>query len=341
MMMWRKGDRLPPLITTGPTTADPDDAGELGQDGTQILVGDERVFRDLTAGGRFALGYWLDARQCQGLVGRFWFAGQETTGFNANQDQIPVLARPFLDVSDGQVPAQNTLLIAFPTEPQPTEGAIHLRGKSDVYGADLSIRQFIHGGLGVTLDLIYGYQFMRLRESLSISSTTEETDGTAISVDDSFKTTSDFHGGQVGLATRYRERCWSFNAMLKFGFGSLRRTADRNGSTTTRSGSDTFTDPINGLLVRSTNAGKHTDNTFAWIPEFDASLGYQISRHFDATVGYHIIAMTDSLQVSGAIDPDLAVNFATPPLGQQRPTPALRYDTFYVQGIHFGLQCIY
>ena len=103
---------------------------------------------------------------------------------------------------------------------------------------------------------------------------------------------------------------------------------------------DTAFDP-SGLLVRSTNSGQHTDNTFGWVPELDASLGYQFTKHFDATFGYHIIAMQDALQVSGAIDPNLAVNLSEPPTGQQRPTSALRYDTFYVQGIHFGLQLVY
>ena len=38
MLMWRKGDRLPPLVTTGPAI-DSDTAGELGEPSTQILFG--------------------------------------------------------------------------------------------------------------------------------------------------------------------------------------------------------------------------------------------------------------------------------------------------------------
>lgn len=342
LLMWRKGDRLPPLVTTGPDT-DPDTAGELGQPGTVILAGDGRVLKDLTAGGRFTLGYWLDHRQCQGLAGRIWFAGKESTSFGANQDQIPVLARPFLNVSDNQAAAQNTLLVAFPIR---STGAISVRGSSEVFGADISVRQFMYGKFGGTIDLVYGYQYMRLKESLAISSTsTSLVDdvpplNSVISVNDQFDTSNDFHGGQLGIATRYRERCWSFNTLLKFGFGALRRTANRSGSTVTMVDGDTAFDP-NGLLVRSTNSGKHTDNTFGWVPELDATLGYQFSRHLDATFGYHIIAMTDALQASGAIDPNLAVNLSDPPTGQQRPTSALRYDTFYVQGIHFGLQLVF
>ena len=100
------------------------------------------------------------------------------------------------------------------------------------------------------------------------------------------------------------------------------------------------TDP-NGLLVRSTNSGSHSDNTFGWVPELDLTLGWQQFPSFDVTFGYHIIAMTDALHLSGAIDPDLASNTATDPVGAQRPTANFRHSTFYVQGIHFGLAYVY
>ena len=73
----------------------------------------------------------------------------------------------------------------------------------------------------------------------------------------------------------------------------------------------------------------------------DLTLGWQRYPCFDVTFGYHLIVMTDALQVSGAIDPDLAVNAATNPTGAQRPTPNFRYGTYYVQGMHFGLSYIY
>ena len=75
--------------------------------------------------------------------------------------------------------------------------------------------------------------------------------------------------------------------------------------------------------------------------ELDATIGWRWTRNLDLTIGYHAIVMTDALQVSGAIDRDLAVNAADNPTGQQRPNAVLRYDTYYIHGIHFGLQCVY
>ncbi len=339
MLMFRKGDRMPPLVTTGPDT-DPDTAGQIGETGTQVLAGGDSILKDMTAGGRITLGTWIDNSECRSLVLRGWFAGKESYGFNANQDQIPVIARPFFNVDEAP-PENDAFLIAFPGR---ATGSVSVCASSDVFGGDISVRQFWYGDFGGSVDIFYGYQYMRLNEDLHISSTSTSLDedfapvGSVISVADSFDTENEFHGGQLGLASRYRERCWTFNALAKVAFGSLRRRASLAGSTfTSNNGANAVTPE--GLLVRSTNSGTITDHTFGWVPELDLSLGWRKYPCFDVTVGYHIIAMTDALQVSGAIDPDLAVS--TDPIDPQSPTAALAYDTFYVQGIHFGLQYNY
>ena len=81
------------------------------------------------------------------------------------------------------------------------------------------------------------------------------------------------------------------------------------------------------------NAGTISDDTFGWVPELDLSIGWHKYPRFDVTFGYSIIAMTDALQLGGAIDPDLAVNLSDPPTGAQRPAALLRYRTYYAQGL--------
>lgn len=341
LLMFRKGDQLPPLVTTGPST-DADTAGELGQADTEVLVGGETVLKDMTAGGRLTLGTWLDDAECRSLVFRGWIAGEETFEFHSDQDENPVLARPFLDVS--AVPSeQNTNLVAFPDR---STGSIDISASSKVFGGDVSVRQFWYGRFGGTVDLLYGYQYMRLDEDLGITCLSTSLDdnfaplGSILSTSDSFEAENEFHGGQFGIASRYREGCWSFHSLAKVGFGSLRRSATLSGSTFTSVDGNNAVDP-NGLLVRETNAGTITNHTFGWVPELDLSLGWHRFPCYDVTFGYHIVAMTDALQTSDMIDPDLAVNLSDPLVGQQSPSASLRYETFYVQGIHFGLQYVY
>ena len=343
LLMFRRGDRLPALVTTGPD-GDVDTAGELNQIGTEILVGGgESIFDDVTAGARFQLGTWLDSQQARSLVLRGWFAGEETFGFSQDQESLPVIARPFLNVSDGQAAEQDTQVIAFPGQ---ASGQISISGDSNVYGGDLSIRQLLWGHSQFAVDVFYGYQFMRFDENLSINTNSVSLIddfaplGSVLSVSDSFDIENEFHGGQLGLSSFGRWGCWSFSSLAKVGFGSLRRSADLQGETITSNGGVTAVDP-NGLLVRSSNSGRSSDSTFGWVPELDFTLGWRRFPHFDVTIGYHVIALSDALQVSGAIDEDLASNLAVPQTGQIAPSADFRFDTFYIQGIHFGLSYVY
>ena len=182
------------------------------------------------------IGTWLDERECLSLVGRGWYGGRKTYHYDQNQDQTSILVRPFLNVSDDQTPAQDTQIIAFPNR---ATGTVHVEAMSEVFGADVSLRRFLYGDLGVTFDFLYGYQFMRVNENLGIASNSTSLNedfapiGSMLSVADTFSVSNEFHGGQVGLASNYRERCWSFNALAKVGFGSLRRQATRTGLTVT------------------------------------------------------------------------------------------------------------
>ena len=335
LLMFRSGDHLPALATDGPLDS-------TGTNNPTIFAGNETVFKDMTAGGRLTLGAWLDCYKDRHLVARGWFAGEQSYGFNGDQNTHPTLVRPFFNVTDGVTPADDILVVATPNE---ATGSLDIHGDSNVYGADISIRQLWYKQYGATVDLLYGYQYMGLDENLRISDrATSLTDvppiGSVRATTDLFDVENDFHGGQFGVASHYREGCWSFSSLAKIGFGSVRRRAILSGSTFNSIDGNNATDP-NGLLVRSTNAGTFNDNTFGWVPELDLTLGWQQYPCFDVTFGYHLVAMTDALQVSGAIDPTLSVNSSVPPIGAQRPTANFRHGTFTVQGIHFGLSYVY
>lgn len=329
MIMFRKGDRLPALVTTDTAP----DTGSL--DTGTVLAGDDSVLKDATAGGRLTLGLWLDNHQCRSLVFRGWVAGDENYSFSADQRNFDVLAIPFFNVATD---AEDSNVVVFPNAPADPAingrfGAVGVDAYSELHGGDISVRQFWRGGLGTTFDVLYGYQYMRLSEGLNISSSSTLTEGTDagnyISIRDSFEATNEFHGAQFGLAGRYREGCWSFNWLAKAAFGNVRRTADRQGSTTVGP-PDTPQD--GGLFVDpDTNEGTFTSDTFGWVPELDVNLGWHRFNHFDVTIGYHLMAMSDAIQVSGIFDRN--INDANNNL----PAPSMRDSTFYVQGIHFGL----
>ncbi|TWU23201.1 hypothetical protein Pla52o_27360 [Novipirellula galeiformis] len=341
LLMFRSGDFLPPLFTTGPASATK--PGSLANANTRVLAGGGQVLNELTAGGRITLGTWLDDCRSRSMVFRGWGAGDETYNFNADQLTTPIITRPFLNVTNDPA-AQDTQVVATPGVT--TSGFANVHATSELYGADFSIRQHAYSRFGGTVDLLYGYQYMHLSEGLTTSSTSTAAAGSPaplgsiISISDSFDAENNFHGGQIGIASRYREGCWSFNSLFKVAAGNLRRESRLAGQTEAQNGLVTDTRPT-GLLVRSTNAGTRTDDTFAWVPEIDLSLGWRYFPRFDVTVGYHIIAMTEAIQVSGLIDNQLASNLDDTPTGSMRPSAEMDDQTFYVHGIHFGLQYVY
>ena len=313
MLMFRSGDRLPVLATGA---------------GGAVLFGGDRYYDDMTAGGRFKIGTWLDRYHCNSLVFRGWGAGQDSFNFHVASTEAPggLITRPFLDLRTGS-PVPETLDIANPDAA--TTGNLRINGSSEVYGGDIAIHRQWLAGLGGVIEVLYGYQHMRMTEDLGINSVTHPG---PIVRREFFEADNEFHGGEFGFAARYREGCWSFDGMIKVAAGSVRRTATIQGSP-----SNPLNDP---LLVRVTNEGRFRNSTFGWVPELDATIGYRYTQNLDFTIGYHVIAMTDALQISGTLDPQLGVNVDFP-TGPARPAFNPTYDTFYVQSIHFGLQYVY
>ena len=336
LLLWRKGDFIPALVTTSPDGTLVDDAGELP--GATVLAGQRKLFDDLTAGGRFTLGTWIDDCHNRSIVGRLWSATEADYSFSAREsiNSGGILAIP---TTNGGV--ADAALIAFPDSDESSGrfGSVNVSAESNVAGGDLSVRQRWTGGLGTTFDVLYGYQYMRLDEELRLSSTSTLSQqqlpteiGDNLTTSDSFDTTNQFHGGQFGLAGRYREGCWSFDWLAKFGFGQLRRTAERRGSSVITTSTPPAATNDTGILVTDVNRGIFSDDTFGWIPELDVSVGWHKYPRFDVTFGYNLIAMTDAIRLSDAMDPDNDVD---------NPRVGLSDDTFYLQGLHFGIRHVY
>jgi len=336
LLLFRDGDLIPALVTTSPAGTAGAVAGRLPAATT--LAGGQNEFQDLTAGGRLTIGTWLDSHRNRSLVLRGWAATESDFSFS---DREGVNGNRILAVPTTVGGTSNASLVAFPNTAENFGrfGSVGLSGSSNVFGGDISVRQFWTGGLGTVYDVLYGYQFMRMQEDLHMQTSSTRTQdpfpdaiGTTLSTSDSFDARNEFHGGQFGLAGRYREGNWSFDWLGKVGFGQVSRRAERRGSSVI----STNTPPANidntGLLVTEDNRGVFSSSTFGWVPEFDVSIGWHKYPRFDVTFGYNIIAMTDAVRLSGMMDPVNTID---------APNAGLRYDTFVMQGIHFGIRHVY
>ncbi len=325
LLWYRRGQSYPVLAATARSGNTP---------GT-ILFGGERVGESDESGLRLTIGHWLDDARCRSLLVRLWAVDDEEVNFGVTGADGLTVVRPFLDVSTSPATAGEYVAVR-----PGTQDFLNIGFQSELSGGDASLRQLWGRGLGGRIDFLYGYQYLRLDENLTINSRTAGPANSTQWLTDEFDVENEFHGAQLGLAIHYDERCWSFDALAKLGFGSMQRRGNLTGTTITRVGADEDIEN-QGLLVRATNDGATGDGTFAVAPEVAVGLGWQLNRHVNVTFGYSFLMVTDALQTWRTIDDDLAVNLDDPPVDPARPSRTFSYNDYWVQGMQFGLNYNY
>ena len=212
------------------------------------------------------------------------------------------------------------------------------------------------------LDLIGGFRFLELRESLNVSenllvnSTGTAVPGTTATIDDGFGTLNRFYGGQVGLRDEWHWGRWQLDVTGKIALGVNHETVDISGVTAgtapvlntagTPTSATTFSAP-GGLLAQSTNLGHHSNNAFAAVPELGLNFGYQINDHWRAFVGYNVLYASHverpSDQINTAVNPSLipVVGGSTTPSGPAQPSLTGAHSDWWAQGANVGVEFRY
>lgn len=341
LLWWMKGDQLPPLVTTSTT---PEAAGIPGTPGTAVLFGGAPNNDGARYGFRAGVGLWLDDCHRWGVEAAFFVLNQANDGFLADGRGGAILARPFFDVDNLQPDA---LLVSLPGV---LAGAVAMSSSSEFYGADLNLRRQLScrgdACCGHRIDLIAGFRYLQLEETLGISTNIETLDpnlnvpvGTRFILDDAFRTQNEFLGGQIGAAAEWWRDRWFINVRGLIGLGVNRQEVEIAGSTAilipglpadVRSG---------GLLAQPTNIGTFSRSEFAIVPEIGLTVGCQLTENLRVFAGYNLIWWTNVVRPGDVID--LGVNptqIAGGLVGDARPAFTWRTSDLWIQGINFGVQ---
>jgi hypothetical protein len=328
LLWWTKSAGIPPLLTTSPDNTPQAQAGVLGQPGTVVLVGDQELNGDFRAGGRIAVGTWLDACDNVGLEFVYLGLGQSTQRFDRSSTGSPILARPFFDVDRG---VENSRLLAYPNVVQ---GDFSCSATNSFQAAEALLRWAIVRCPGYRIELLGGYRFQRLTDALDIAdSSNTAAPGATIQVFDQFHTRNDFHGGELGIAGAWHRCRWSLEGTAKLALGNTHSQIDIDGSTTTAAG--TF---AGGMLALPSNMGRYGADQFSVVPEIGATLGYDLTCRLRMTAGYTFIYWNHVSRPGDQIDPNLSPS-QFPPTTQTATRPAFERRTtdFWAQGINLGL----
>ena len=349
------GIDVPPLVTTStdPTVAQAQ-AGVLGQPSTQVLFGGDDLVDDSFDGGRLRVGLWLDSCHRFGVSGEYFRVGTETDSFSATSGGVPILARPFTNLNTGGI--QDSQLVAFPGVISGTVGvtassrltgaAFHLRGlRSCDSGCGGGWLCGCQGRFCSRTELMVGYRHLDLRENVTITEnlvTTTAPVGGRFDIIDDFRTRNQFNGLDLGWYHRRTRNHWIFDGTLRLAVGNNHQTARIAGSTSTFDPTATPTDATfaGGLLAQPSNIGEFSQDEFAVVPEIELRVGYQLTDHLRATVGYNFIYWSNVIRPGGVIDPIVNTDQLPPAITPSAagPFPAFAFDTtdYWVQGISVG-----
>lgn len=355
---WMKGDSLPALVSSSPGNTPLDQAGILGLPTTTVLFGNEKVNDSLRWGGRVQGGVWLDDFQTFAVEGHYYGFPTVTTSFSATSvfsdgtTDDPILARPYFATAPG-TNVQSAVLIAAPGFVIPpfvinADGTINVEEKSSFQSAGLGGRfgMFSYSN-PLRAFLLGGYRFIDLNESLTIVSSSSATltplpfpipdDGT-IEIVDQFTTRNIFNGGEIGLAGEYVRSRWSFAVVKRLALGSMNQQVSIKGRTSALY-ENYAASYEGGVLAQPTNIGTFTQNKFAWIPELDLKLGYQVLPKVRLTVGYNLTYISSVVRPGGQVDTNVNMTqiAGLPLIGP--PDPAVTMDTtsVWLQGFTTGI----
>jgi hypothetical protein len=329
LMWWAKGTHLPPLVTTSDPGTLQTDAGVLNLPTTTILFGNEIAGKDLQAGGRVMLGLWLDDEHNVAAGGRFFGLGGDTTSFSASSDGSTILARPFFNAFLG---VDDALLIAFPGL---AAGSVSAQASTqNIFGTEAFTEIMMHRDACRRVDLVLGYQFMRLDDSLQVvSSHTLLLNNLNFNIRDRFRAYNEFHGGEIGLRGRVSRGCWTLDGLAQIAVGGVRQQVIIDGQTVITPAGGAPATFAQGLLAQPSNSGNFERSKFAYIPSLTVNLKYHVNPCLNFFLGYNLIWHSD-VALSGD-HVDLRVNL-NQPLPPPLPAFAFRDRDYWIQGINFG-----
>jgi hypothetical protein len=359
MMSWFKQFHLNfPLVTTG-SPSNPN-AGALGEADTAVLVGGD-INESMFNGFKIEAGFFLDDHRHWSIDTVVEYFGQKSVLFNFQSDATgsPVIARPIIDVT----PA---MLNVFPdTGPGSATGGATVDIRTELYSTELNATCHAYQCGHCEWDLLGGFRYVHLQESLNVVDRVNPLPGGAILpfggniaaimfpdslVDvDSFRTNNNFYGLQLG--TKFRWDCdWVYlSAFGKIALGANSQVVDINGLSTFVSTTMGNTTLPGGILALPSNSGHHTQTVFSIVPEGGISIGLKLTKNIEIMAGYSFLFWTQVARPGNQIDP--GVNGTQVPSSQFfgstslpgpiRPIFTFRDETLWVQSLTFGMQFQY
>lgn len=365
---WKIGDapQPTPLVTAGSLAAAL--PGALGQPGTSVQIGGAPVSLPMEAGGRFALGSWIDRAAGLGVeIGGFILA-PSTTRQSVSTNGMPgsaTYAVPVFDLSgftSGGAPGPSIYVLPgpFPNGPGFT-GAMQRTMSSRMVGADVTGVYRLHEGQSLKVDALAGYRWVQLTEGLDFDVQTAGVAGSSnagqmFSSHDGFHSRNSFNGAQIGMRAEAEYRRFVVRASLKGALGDMYRSLSVEGSSTTTAG--TLFYPVSGsagavvgggIFAQPSNIGTYGSHQLAGMAELGVRTGYRLTDLLVPYIAYNALYVSSVIRPGDAVSPYInttatalaaasrASGFASPVGGPIGPTVNAGGTGVWVQDVSAGV----
>lgn len=337
LLWWTKTQPLSiPLVTTGPAYQGAN-AGNLGMPGTTSLDGPLNY--GAVGGVRVFGGIWFTIDHTIGMEGSLFVLGQQSAGFS-------VIDRSGVGDLVINEPVSGAPFSTQVSAPGVETGNVVVDATTRFGGGDANFLLNVYRGDCWTINLLGGYRYLELDESLNITAnsnlfvSTEYTDnmgnvlayappGSSVTVIDQFGTQNQFNGGQIGAQFQYQWRRLSVSGTAKLGIGDTHEVVLVGGSTTVY--------PVNGppVLMSGGNyatlqTGSYSTNRFALAPVGQLAVRYQLSPCIQAQIGYDFLYLSSVVRPGNQIDNTYD--------GVIHPLVPMTSSSFWAQGLTFGLR---
>jgi hypothetical protein len=365
LLWWTKHSPLAPsLITTGDVTGTP--PASLGNGGVALTR--NSLDEGALSGVRVGLGFWLGG----GLgieAGGFVLPSQSRTiSYSSDAGGNPVLAFRHQDPPMGAPPAEDAFQASLPAilssgPPQigPYAGSLGLTTRTRLWSMEGNLVGNVWQSEEVRWQLLAGFRYLDLSESLDISFQRQAIPGSgamvffqgspfpdpdAVSSSDSFRTRNQYYAGQIGARGEIDFGRFFLVFAGKLALGDVHESVNIQGtSTLVQPGLPNITVP-GGQFAAASNIGRATHDQFNAMPELEISIGYQFSPNFQVFVGYNLLYLNKVVRPGNQVD--LVVDTAGTQIDPgftgamtSFPRPFFSNTNFWAQGLDFGLEVSY
>lgn len=345
LLWFAQGRRAPALATTSNQGVLPV-AGQTGV--TTAFGGEDGIESGLLPGYRVSGGMYLGDCDKIGVGGRVFGIFSDDQQFNAVSDGSTSLGVPFFNIAGQPNPFNDAFLVGFTTGggAPVSIGELSARSDLDMISAEASIYWLLGRSDDHRIDLVSGYTFSKLKNSIGLNTTstnlfTGDTipDGTVFVTEDLFATENVFNGGHLGVLSTVTRSRVSLSTLAKISFGNMRQSSTVTGSTLQDDGVTPATF-AGGIFAQQSNIGEITRDSFAFIPELGLKLGYNFRDNVQMTVGYTFMMYSSVAMAGDQIDQVVDLTQIGGAAGV-RPAPSFQDTSFWLQGVDLGLSWSY